>query len=421
MKFYKLFLLLFITSTLYAQNDFSTEYYRQLRYNHVSPYIPLAGIYPIDSTNAQSTSHYIFKFDDSNRLVEIINNHYFTEKQHALASIGVYKLVIDYTNNQATRTFFDKNGKRISNDRDVYKEVYSVNKKGFTSNLKFYDLEDKPMESNWEIAEYKWSKHKKLIIEKRYNLKNESVPLSPYFQFGVTGILLDKNGAPKAHYNLDTDLNIINNDVGTASYQDTFDDIGNHIKYSYHDADDNLVMNQWGFAYGIKVYDNLGNQIGLNQFNPDGEQIRSRPIYSNTTLEYAAQASEKDTLEIQKKSLGYLKALQELKPDLMNDVMNDSLNKVSIGYDRESRKEYAKATTREDMMAFANNWNKANNRFPLAPNDDVTILDIYNRIATVKIVSDNWVDYLHLIKLDGEWSIINIIWQHKDINRYPKE
>lgn len=422
MKLLKLLLLFCVTFTsLHAQNNFSTKYFRQLRYNHISPYIPLVGTYQIDSITAQMTSHYIFKYDSSNRLTEVINNHYFTEKQHPLASIGAYKLVIEYSNNKATRTFFDKNGKRISNDREVSKEVYSLDKNNFVYNLKFYDLEDKPMESNWGIAEYQWEKHKKLIIENRYNLENQPVSLSPYFQFGTTGILLDKKGQPKAHYNLDNRLNIVNNDKGTASYQDTYDDKGNHIKYSYHDANNNLIMNQWGFAYGIKVYDDLGNQIGLNQFNTIGEQIRTREIYSNTTIEYAAPATKKDTLEIKNKSLGYIKALQQLNPSLMNEVMNDSLNKVSIGYDRETKKEYAKATTREDMMAFANNWNKANNRFPFKPNDEIEILDIYNRIATVKIVSDNWVDYLHLIKLDDEWNIINILWQHKDVNRYPKE
>ncbi|MFL0353633.1 nuclear transport factor 2 family protein [Xanthomarina sp. GH4-25] len=422
MKSLKLLLFICITFTsLNAQNNFSTEYFRQLRYNHVSPYIPLAGTHQIDSITAQSTSHYIFKYDGSNRLTEIINNHYFTEKVHPLASIGVYKLVFEYSKNKVTRTFFDMNGKRISNDRGIYKEVYSHNKNGFINNLKFYDLEDKPMESNWGIAEYQWEKHKKLIIENRFNLKNEPVPLSPYFQFGTTGILLDKKGLPKAHYNLDTNLNIINNDKGTASYQDTYDDKDNHIKYSYHDANDNLIMNQWGFAYGIKEYDSIGNQIRLNQFNTKGEQIRTREIYSNTTIEYASSASKKDTLKIHNTSLGYIKALQQLKPDVMNQVMNDSLNKVSIGYDRETKKEYARATTKTDMMAFANNWNKANNKFPFKPNDQIEILDIYNRIATVKVFSDNWVDYLHLIKLDGEWSIINILWQHKDINRYPKE
>lgn len=421
MKILKLLITLCICTSLYAQNSSKTEYYRHLRYNHVSPYVELAGIYPIDQATAQLTSHYIFKYDDSNRVIEILNKHYHTEKQHPLASLGVYKVVITYSKNKEIRTFYDKNGKHITNNRAVFKEVYSYNKNGLKSKLQFYNLDNEPMLSNWGIYEYQWKKHKKLIIEKRFNLKQETVALSPYFQFGTTGILLTKKGLPKAHYNLDENLNIINNDKGTASYQDVYDELGNHTIYSYHDAENNLVLNQWGFAYGEKKYDAIGNQIGLEQFDTTNKKIRERPIYSNTKAELASIATQKDSIAIKKKALGYLIALQDLKPELMNSVINDSLNKVTIGYDRQLKKEYARATIKDQMIDFATSWNKSNTKFPFTPNNKIEILDIYNRIANVKLVSDNWVEYLHLIKLDGEWTVINIIWQHKDINRYPKE
>jgi hypothetical protein len=158
----------------------------------VSPYIDLNGTYPIDKATAQKTSHYVFKYDNYGRIIEIINNHYHTERQHPLASLGVYKVEISYPNGKEIRVFYDKNGKRITNDREVFKEVYSFTNKGFKNKLQFYDEEDMPMESNWGISEYHWSKHKKLIIEKRYNLKEETVALSPYFQFGTTGFFYFK-------------------------------------------------------------------------------------------------------------------------------------------------------------------------------------------------------------------------------------
>jgi len=420
MNYLRIILLLCIATSLKAQNN-STEFFRHLRYNHVSPYIELAGTYPIDSETAENTSHYIFKYDGELRIIEIINNHYHTERQHPLASLGVYKVEINYSEGTESRIFFDKNGKRIANDRAVYKEVYTFNNKGNKIKLQFYDEENKPMESNWNIVEYHWSKNKKLIIEKRYNLKNEAVALSPYFQFGATGILLDKKGFPKAQYNLDENLKIIINDKGIASYQDVYDAEGNHVVYGYYDANDNLVTNQWGFAYGEKKYDAIGNYIELEQFDVDKKRIRGREIPSNSKIELAAAASKKDSIDIKKMALGYLVALQEMKPTLMNEVMNDSLNKVTIGWDRATKKEYARATTKAQMIDFATNWNKSNTKFPFNPSNDLTILDIYNRIATVKLVSDNWVEYLHLIKQDGTWSIVNLIWQYKDINRYPKD
>ena len=412
--------LLIFSVSLYSQSNSKTEYFRHLQYNHVSPYIEISGIYPIDQATAESTSHYIFKFDDSGRLIEIINNHYHTEKKHPLASLGVYKLAIEYEPGKETRIFYDPNGKRVSNDREVFKEVYSYDKNNFKSNLKFYDLENAPMESNWKIAEYQWEQKKDLIIERRFNIKNESVNVSPYFEFGITGIRLDKNGSPKAHYNLNDKLEVVNNTGGVASYHDVFDDQGNHVKYSYYNADDSLTLNQWKFAYAKKSYDAFGNNILLEQFDTKGEVTRSRNLYTNTTLELSPVATAQDSAEIKKQSLGYLIALQKLDPVLMNEVLNDSLNKVTIGYNRAIKAEVAKATTRNQMIAFAEDWNKSNAKFPWRPNNQVRILGIYNRIASVELVSDNWVEYLHLIKLNEEWKIINLIWQYKDIDRYPR-
>jgi len=420
MKIYLHIILLFCVSYLHSQTDSNTKYYRHLRYNHISPYIDISGIYPIDQLTAKSTSHYIFKYDDSDRLVEIINNHYYTEKKHPLASLGVYKVVIDYTNEKEERTFFDPNGKRVSNDREVYKEVYSYDRSQKKSKLQFHDLDDTPMESNWAIAKYEWEHKEAFVIERRFNLKNQPANISPYFEFGVTGILVDKNGLPKGHYNLNDELEVTNNLSGIASYRDNYDADGNHIKYSYFNANDSLALNQWQFAYGKKSYDKLGNNILLEQFDTKGKLIRNRPVYSNSTIEISPPASLQDSIDIKKQSLGYLKALQHLDPVLMNEVLNDSLNKVTIGYNRRIKKEIARATTRNQMIAFAEDWNKSNTKFPQFPNDKVTILGIYNRIASVQLVSDNWVEYLHLIKLNRKWKIVNIIWQYKDTSRYPK-
>ncbi|WP_452226187.1 nuclear transport factor 2 family protein [Lacinutrix cladophorae] len=421
MKLLKLLFAFCFAFSLHAQNNTTEKHFRHLRYNHVSPYIDLAGIHPISKEEAQNTSHYKFTYDASERLTEIINNHYHTEKKHPLASIGVYRMVITYEDNKETRIFFDINNKRITNDRDVYKEVFSYDAKGFKNKLAFYNLEDDATETNWKIATYQWTKTKNGIIEKRFNLKNEAVPVSPYFAFGTTRIEVDENGIPKGHYNVNNKLEITENAAGVASYQDTYDAMLNHVKYTYHDKDNNLTMNQWQFSIGEKVYDSIGNNIQLNYYDTEGKFLRDRFVYSNTKTTLSTVATKKDSTEIKEKALGYLIGLQQLKPELMNTVMNDSLNKVTIGWDRATKKEYSRRTTKAQMIEFANSWNKSNTMFPDPPNNKVTILDIYNRIANVKLVSDNWVEYLHLMKLDGTWQIVNLIWQHKDINRYPKE
>jgi len=44
---------------------------------------------------------------------------------------------------------------------------------------------------------------------------------------------------------------------------------------------------------------------------------------------------------------------------------------------------------------------------------DVTILDRYENAATVEIVASDWIDYLHIAKLDGRWQIVNVLWERK--------
>ena len=42
---------------------------------------------------------------------------------------------------------------------------------------------------------------------------------------------------------------------------------------------------------------------------------------------------------------------------------------------------------------------------------DVEILDIYNNIASVRIDAGVWIDYLHVARWNGEWKIVNVLWE----------
>lgn len=44
---------------------------------------------------------------------------------------------------------------------------------------------------------------------------------------------------------------------------------------------------------------------------------------------------------------------------------------------------------------------------------DVTVLDVYQNAASVKIVAADWIDYLHLAKFNGRWVIVNVLWELK--------
>lgn len=44
---------------------------------------------------------------------------------------------------------------------------------------------------------------------------------------------------------------------------------------------------------------------------------------------------------------------------------------------------------------------------------DITILDRYENVASAKAVMAGWIDYLHLARVDGEWKIVNVLWEVK--------
>ena len=42
---------------------------------------------------------------------------------------------------------------------------------------------------------------------------------------------------------------------------------------------------------------------------------------------------------------------------------------------------------------------------------DVTILDVFENAASVKVVAGAWIDYLHMARVDGRWQIVNVLWE----------
>jgi hypothetical protein len=42
---------------------------------------------------------------------------------------------------------------------------------------------------------------------------------------------------------------------------------------------------------------------------------------------------------------------------------------------------------------------------------EVIILDISREIASVKTISGEYIDYLHIAKADGQWQLINVLWE----------
>ncbi|NQZ21620.1 MAG: nuclear transport factor 2 family protein [Colwellia sp.] len=397
-----LLLTLIIFTANISQASSTDKYFGNIRYNHVSPHVDIKGVNPLTKAQSSTQPHYIFTYAENGKLSEIIDNSYHVQKRHPLTNFGAYKVTFSYKDNQETRLFFDVSNQPMANIKGVYKEVYSFDKQGFKHLLSFYNKENKPMESRWRIASYQWFKKDNWVIENRFNLKKEKQSLSPYFHFATTAIEYDALGNPYKHFNLNENLVVTNNKDGVAYYLDNYNEQGLHIKYAYYNEDREIINNQWAFAYAIKNYNQLGNYLHATKYDINNKQL-------NFPFKKSPLTSAEDKAEIKRIATGYLVALQQRRPQLMKEVMHKDLSKHTVANYGDGG-QYLRATSYKQMVKFAESWNNDGTKFPPNPNNQAIILDSTHNMASVKLLSDNWYEYLHLVKLAGKWQIKNLLW-----------
>lgn len=49
--------------------------------------------------------------------------------------------------------------------------------------------------------------------------------------------------------------------------------------------------------------------------------------------------------------------------------------------------------------------------------DSVKILDIYGNAASVRVRAATWIDYMHMAKYNGQWRILNVLWENDPARR----
>jgi len=124
--------------------------------------------------------------------------------------------------------------------------------------------------------------------------------------------------------------------------------------------------------------------------------------------------STKDSLEIRQVALDYIESQHNVNPGQFERSAHPRMVKRTFWRDKKTGKEYLRETHTDAMILLAETYNKDGRGFPENPKKHITILDIYDRTASVKLEADEWVDYMHIVKLNGEWQLVNVLWQFND-------
>jgi len=128
-----------------------------------------------------------------------------------------------------------------------------------------------------------------------------------------------------------------------------------------------------------------------------------------------------DTESIERAVRDYIESQQNVAPELMKRALDKKLAKRTYWQSKDGS-EFVMETDFDTMVWVAKNYNKAGNKFPASPTVEIKILDIDNRVASVKLTVDDWIDYMHLYKNENnEWKIINVLWQYHDESKHSSK
>lgn len=140
-------------------------------------------------------------------------------------------------------------------------------------------------------------------------------------------------------------------------------------------------------------------------------------IFFSAYQSVSAQTKQ-DSLAIKQAALDYIESQHQPNPAQMERALHPRMVKRTFWNDKATGKDYVRETSTESMVLLAESYNKKGDKFPAVPKKEVKFLDISEKTASLKLIADEWIDYMHLVKLNGAWKIINVLWQYNDIKQH---
>ena len=131
-----------------------------------------------------------------------------------------------------------------------------------------------------------------------------------------------------------------------------------------------------------------------------------------------SSTDSKDEAAIKAAVADYVEGIYLVQPERIDRSVDVTLRKY--GYWRpDDKKEYTagREMNFKQLRDLAATWNKNGRVDPKTEIKEISILDKYDQTASAKLVAYWGIDYFHLAKEDGQWKIINVIWQ----SHPPKE
>ncbi|NNG17567.1 MAG: hypothetical protein HKM89_13910 [Gemmatimonadales bacterium] len=117
-----------------------------------------------------------------------------------------------------------------------------------------------------------------------------------------------------------------------------------------------------------------------------------------------------DSAGITQAALDYIEGWYEGNADRMTRALHpDLVKRIVADRDGSSR---IQGMTAEQLIAYTAGG--GGSRTPAEKRRaEVKILDVFGNAASVRVDAAEWIDYLQIGKVDGEWKILNVLWEFR--------
>ena len=123
-----------------------------------------------------------------------------------------------------------------------------------------------------------------------------------------------------------------------------------------------------------------------------------------------AQASDADRAAIEATALDYGLGYYEGDAARMERALHPDLAKRVVFPDPRSGKGWVRHMSAMKLVQATRDG--GGTKVPVEERKAVvTIMEVYGNAACVKLEMHDWNDYMQMVKLDGRWMIINVLWE----------
>ncbi|MFH6603790.1 nuclear transport factor 2 family protein [Maribacter algicola] len=113
----------------------------------------------------------------------------------------------------------------------------------------------------------------------------------------------------------------------------------------------------------------------------------------------------------------YVNAIYDVKPELIERSVDTTLRKIGYWYDEKSGTYKDNLPmTYQQLYDLAGKWNKDGKQVTVDSPKKIEIYEVNDKTATGKLTAEWGIDLFHLAKVNGQWKIMNIIWQSHSKN-----